>query len=138
MADCSPDAAGDVRIALPDQVSIFIPQGFQARIDLAASPARADDTLQLGIARLAHAQAHTIVGEDVELLDVILGLACHHRVHTTGVVADHTAQGAVIVGRGVWAEGQVILLCSVAQVVEHHAWLHTRPLFIRVDSQDMV
>ena len=41
--------------------------------------------------------------------------AGHHRVHAAGVVADHAAQRAVIVGGGVRAEGEVVRLGRVAQ-----------------------
>ena len=41
-------------------------------------------------------------------------------------------------GRGVWAESQMILLCNVAQVVEHHARLYPGSLPVWVEGQDMV
>ena len=52
----------------------------------------------------------------------------HDRVDAAGVVADHAAQRAAVVRGRVGAEGEVMSLRRVAQVVEHDAGLHARQL----------
>ena len=64
--------------------------------------------------------------QHLELLDVVDGLAGHHRVHAARVVADHAAEGAAACVAGSGAEREAVLLGGVAQVVEHDARLDAR------------
>ena len=67
-----------------------------------------------------------VIGEDVELLDIVRGAPGHHRMHAAGIVAEHAAERVVVVRRRVGAEGQMMLLGGVAQLVEHAAGLDRR------------
>ncbi|HLX59199.1 MAG TPA: hypothetical protein VKR83_19450 [Ktedonobacteraceae bacterium] len=92
------NAARYVGEARTDEVGVGISQRFEARIDVAAPPAFANDLREFLVAGLADAQAQAIVGEDIQRLDVLARLARHHGVGAAGIVADHTAQRALRVG----------------------------------------
>ena len=79
----------------------------------------------------------TVVGEDFESLNIVVGLSRHDGMHAAGVVADHAAQGAAVVAGRVRPEGQMMFFGGVAQVVEHHSGLHPRRAPLRVDFQDI-
>ena len=66
-------------------------------------------------ARRAERQPLAAVGEHVERVDVVDGLAPRHRVRAAGVVADHPAERAAVVGRRVGAERQPVRRGGVAQ-----------------------
>jgi hypothetical protein len=132
------DPARDVRKALADLVRVAVAQIAQPAVDLPPAPAGADDPLQLLLAGGPHPQAQAVVGEHLQLLDVLLGLAGHHRVDAAGVVPHHAAEGAVVVGGGVGAEGEVVALGRVAQLVQHQARLDTRPAAVRINMEDAV
>ena len=59
------------------------------------------------------------------------------RVHAAGVVADHAAERAAVVGGGIGSEGQVMLLGGIAQVVEDHAGLHPGQLADGIDFENI-
>ncbi len=132
------DAAGDVRIALPDQRRIAVAQLAQPAVDLASPAAGADDAPQLLLARGADPQPQALIGEDLQLLDVVVRLAGHHRVHAAGVVADHAAESAVVVGGRIGTEGQTVRLGRVAQDVEHETGLDARAPCLRVQLHDAI
>ena len=67
--------------------------------------------------------AHAVIGDDVERIDIVGGAAGHDRMHAAGIVAEHAAERVVIVGGGIGAEGQMVLLGCVPQRVEHAARL---------------
>ena len=56
----------------------------------------------------ADAKALSAVGEDLQLLDVLGRPAAHLGVGPAGVVANHAADRAVVVGGRVRAEGQAV------------------------------
>ena len=128
---------GNVGIALADEVGILVPEFFQAGIDFSAPAAFTDDLLQFSIAGLAHLHAQAVVGEDIESFDVVVGLARHHGMHAAGVVADHAAQGAAVVGGRIGPEGQVMFFGRVAQVVENHAGLDPGNAPLGIDLHDV-
>ena len=59
-------------------------------------------------------------------------------MHAAGVVADHAAQGATVVARGIGPEGQMMLLGGIAEIVEHYAWLDPGNAPLRIDFQDLI
>ena len=71
----------NTRIALPNQISIFISQRFQAGVNLASPAAFTNDSFQFLIAGGPNFHPHAVVGQNVELLDVVIGFARHDRVH---------------------------------------------------------
>ncbi len=82
-----------------------------------------DNALQLAFAGCSDAHAQTIVTEDFELFDIIIGLAGHYGMDAAGIVADHAAQGAVIVRGRIGTERQVIFFRAITQIIEHDAGL---------------
>jgi len=81
-------------------------------------------------------EALAVVGEDVEGLDVVVGLAGHDRVHAAGVVADHAAESTAVVGGRIGRESQVMFFGFAAQVVEDDAGLHARDAALGIDFKD--
>lgn len=94
-------------------------------VDDAARPAGGDDTAEFVLARAADAHTAAVVGKNVEFLDIVDGFACHYRMHTAGVVADHPTDRAVLVGRGVGSESQAVLFRGVVEVVTNNSGLDT-------------
>ena len=86
--------------------------------------------------RPAHRHTQAVIGQNIEGFDIFVGLAGHHRMHTAGVVADHAADGATVMARGIGPEGQMMFLGGVAEIVEHHAGLDPRNAPLRIDLQD--
>ena len=113
-------------------------QFVEPAIDLAALAAGGNDRAQLVLAGRPDPQTQPVVGQDVELAHIVGGAAGHHRMHAAGIVADHAAQGVVVMGRRVGAKGQVIILGRVAQIVEDGAGFDPGAARVRVDRQDMV
>ena len=128
--------ARDVGIRRADAVRVTVAQVAQAGVDLAAPAALGDDPLELLVARLADPHAQAVVGHDVELDHVVDGLSAHDRVGAAGVVAEHPAERAVLVGCGIRRVRQVVRLGGVTELVADHAGLHPRALTLRVELED--
>ena len=75
------DPPRDLRVPLSDQVAVAVPEVLQRGVDLAAAVPGGDDAGQVGVGGRAHRHAQTVVGQDVQLLDVVRGEPAHHRVH---------------------------------------------------------
>ena len=130
--------AGNIGIALANQVGILIPEFFQAGIDFSPPAAFADDLLQFRIAGLAYFQTKAVVGEDIESFDVVVGLSRHDGMHAAGVVADHAAERAAVVSGRVRRESQMMFLGGVAQVVKNHSGLHPGGALPGIDFHDVI
>ena len=115
----------------------MIPEFFQAGVDFSAPAAFANDLLQFRIAGLAYFQPQAVVGEDVESFDVVVGLSRHDGMHAAGVVADHAAERAAVVGGRVGRESQMMFFGGVAQVVENHSGLHPGGAPLGIDLHDV-
>ena len=122
-------AARNAREAQAQVLCAAIAQLLDLRVDLAPPSARANDRRQLLLAGAPDPHPETVVGENLQLVYVV-GRPCpvpgerrHHRVDAAGVVADHPAQGAVVVRRGIGTEGQPVGLRRSAQIVEDAARL---------------
>ncbi len=107
-------ATGNIGVTLPNQRSVAIANSFQAGIDFALASSLGDEGLQLGFRGRSHPQAQSVVRQNLKLINVLLGLAGHDGVDAARVVADHAAQGVVIVSRGIGPEGQAIRSGGVA------------------------
>jgi hypothetical protein len=94
---------------------MFVAQALQTCVDLTAPAAFRDDSLELVFGSRSYPHAHAVVGKDLELLDVFHGLPGHDRVRATGVVADHSAQGATAVRRRIRTERESMSLSGIAQ-----------------------
>ena len=131
----SGDAPGNPGIALADECGVSVPDFAQALIDGAATPALADDGLQIALAGSAHFHARAVVEQDVELFNVVHGLAGKQRMCSAGVVANHPAQRAAAVRGGIGDEGEVMGFRLAAQSVEHHAGLDAGQMARRVELE---
>jgi len=132
------DAARDPREALADQLGVAVPQRREVPVDLAAAAAGGDDAAQLVVAGRPDPHAHPVVGEDLQLRDVLAGAAGHLRVRAAGVVADHAADGAVVVGGRVRAEGQAVPPRRLVQRVADDPRLHAGDPLPGVELEDAV
>ncbi len=132
------DAALDFRETRANQVGVLVAQVAQPAVDLAAAAAGADDAHQFVFGGRADGQTQAVIGQDVQRLDVVDGLARHHRMRAAGIVADHAAQRAAAVGRRIRAEGQRMFLRGVAQRVADRAGLDTRGFCRRIDFEHAV
>ena len=117
-----------------DQVGVGVAQALQAGVDLAAAAACGDDGGEFLLGGAADAHAGSVVEQDVEGFDVVDGLAAHQRVDAAGVVADHSAQRAAAVRRGIGREGEFVLLGFGAQRVEDDSGLDARTRVRRSSS----
>jgi hypothetical protein len=54
---------------------------------------------------LADFQARAVVGDNFELLDVVICFARHYGVDAARIVSDHAANGAAIMAGGIGGEG---------------------------------
>src|SRR5690625_27384 len=131
------DAARDIGEALADQVGVAVADRPEPRIDLAAAAPLGDDRLELGLGGGADTHTEPVVGEDLELLDIVRGPAGHDRVDAAGVVADHPAEGAVVVRRRIRPEGQVVLLGGAAEVIEDEAGLDAGGTGVGVEGDEV-
>ena len=110
----------------------------QLRIDFSTASALGDDAFEFGLARRPNAHASAVVEEDVELFDIICGAACHLRMYAARIVADHSAQSAPGVRRGIRTKGEVIFLCGIPQVVANDAGLNASDPARRIDFDQVV
>lgn len=117
----------------PDEVLGLVAEGFQLAVDPPFGAGTPTGLVEVGGRADVHPRP---VGEqDVEGVDVVDGLAPGHRVGAAGVVADHPAEGAAVVGRRVRAEGEAVGAGGVAQVVEDRAGLDDRRARVRVEVE---
>src|SRR6185312_14517368 len=72
------DAARDVGIAPPDLIAVAVAQGAERAIDLGAPAAAAHDEIERLVRGRADAQAQPVIGENLQLLDIVDGLAAEH------------------------------------------------------------
>ncbi|HEY1276253.1 MAG TPA: hypothetical protein VGF25_15175 [Thermoleophilaceae bacterium] len=127
----------DVREPLADERRVVVAQVAHPGVDLAAPAALADDRVQLLRARRPHAQAQAVVGQHLHLHQVVGGAAGHDRVGAAGVVADHAAEGRVLVRGRVGGKRELVaLLGHVRELVVDHAGLHARGAPLRIDVED--
>src|SRR5262249_22571435 len=104
----------------------------------ATTAACENDSLQFLGGGRAHPHTDAFVSEDLQCLDVVVGLAGHHRVHAARVVADHAAECAATVCRRVRSEGKVMLFSSIAQVIEDHSGLNACEPALRIDLENLI
>ena len=105
------------------------PDGGQVGPDHLLQPRDGGDAARAGPQALAGATDH------LQLQDVVGGAAVGQGPRPAGVVADHPAQGAAAVGRGVGAEAQPVGPGRRLEVVEHHARLDGGRGPLRVQRQ---
>jgi hypothetical protein len=132
------DPPGDVREAAADQVRVAVAQVPQSAVNRAPATACFDLALEVGLAHWTNSEAQAVVGENLQLLGVVRRLAAHHGVGAAGVVADHTAEGAVLVRRWIGSQRQMMLLGCVAELVADHAWLDPGCAPVGVCLRDVV
>ncbi len=85
---------------------------------------------------LADFQTRAIVGDYFQFFDVVVRLACHHRVDAAGVVANHAADGAAVVAGGIGREGEVMFFGGVAEVVEDNSGLNAGDAAFGIDFEN--
>ena len=102
-------AARDVGELLPDPVGDLVSELPELRVDLALPAAVGDDPFELVVRGRPDASSacrrRAAMSSSITLSRRLAG---HQRVHAARVVAEHAAERAVLVGRRVRAEGQVV------------------------------
>ena len=117
------DPAGNIGEPLADPGRVRRDERLQGRVDLPAAASLRDGSGELLLRRLSHAHPDAVVGDDVELGDLVRRARAlprerrHDGMDAAGVVADHASQRAVLVAGGVGPEGQAVLARLAAQVV---------------------
>ncbi len=89
-------------------------------MNLADAASLLDERARQGIIHPAHVHARTVVEQDLQLFRVVDGLAAHLRVYPAGVVAEHAAEGAVIVRRGIGRVRQLVAAGGPHDLVADH------------------
>ena len=91
--------------------------------------------------RLLHGleQGRAAIGKhDLELEDVVNGLAVQNRARAGRVVADHAANGCPAAGRRVRTEQEAVRPQVGIELVLHHAGLYPRPVLLGVQFQHLM
>ncbi len=130
------DPPRDVRVARPHEVRVPEPDPPKVREHLRQAAPAGDCRGVGGLVVGADLQGRAAVLDDPEPLHVVHGLAREQRVAAARVVADHPAQGAPGVRRGIGAERQAVPLRGAPQVVEDDPRLHPGGPRDGIDLQD--
>ena len=120
------DTARDAGEFLADEGSVAVADMCQARVDLTDAAASTDERVE-ALGRVgSDRHAGAVVENDVERLDIVNDLATEQAMHAATVVADHAAEGAAGVCRGIGRVSKLMELCGVAQAVKDDTRLNTR------------
>ena len=130
------DATRDVRKMLAHQGCGGIANTLQTAINRTRSAAFRDGRFQCVLAHRTQRHARAVVQQHIERFDIVDGLSAHQRVHAAGVVADHAADGAAVVRRGVGSEGELAAFGFGTQRVQHNAGLDARTTAFVVHRYD--
>ena len=136
----SGDAARNVRELAADLFAVAVGETLESGVDFGAAStftrAFAQDAGEIFVAGRADVQALAAVGENLKRLNIVVGLAGHDRVHAAGIIADHAAEGAAVMGRGIGRESEVVLFGFGAKAIEDDSRLHACDAARGVDFED--
>ncbi len=121
-----------------DLIAVAIGELLEAGVEMGAAAAGVLDAGEFVGVGGADVEKVAVVSEDFEGLDVVVGFAGHDGVDAAGVVADHAAEGAALVGSGIGGEGEVMLLGLGAEGVEDDAGLYAGDAALGIDLEDAV
>jgi hypothetical protein len=113
--------------------AVAVAQLGEVRVDLAHAAAGADQGFELSRRGAAHGHARAVVEDKVKRFDVVHHLAGHQAVNAATVVADHAAESAAGMRRGIRTISQMVQLGGFAQTVEDDARLDARQLCNGID-----
>src|SRR5690349_19329267 len=125
-------------IPLSDQFAVSIAKRFQLCIDASLSAALSNFCVELRIIDPSDSHLCAVVEKNVHREDVLSSLARHLCVNTTGVVAQHPAERAMVVSRGVWPPSERVGLGRVAKCVANGAGLNASIFLLGIKFDDMV
>ena len=134
----SGDAAWNFRETFADQRGVAVANFFQAGVDFSAASARLKDGSEFIVAGGAHFEHSAVVEQHAHGLNIVDSLAAHQRVDAAGVVADHTAERAAVVGGGIGGKGQTMFLGGFAHAIEHNAGLDAGLPGVGIQLQDVI
>src|SRR5690606_33457321 len=124
--------------------AVILDEALQPGVNLGLGSATLQDRVKGFGGGRADLHASPVVGDDLHLENVVLGAGSgavelrEHRVHTTGVVPDHSSKGATAVRGRIGTEGQPMRAHECPEIVEHYTRLHSGPLFLDIDLEDSV
>jgi hypothetical protein len=129
------DAAGNLREASANLVGVSIANLPHPRVNLPFPSATRDDCMQIFVAGCADGHACAVSELHIERTDVVGRESAHHAVRSAGIVADHAADGAARMRRGIGREGQVVHFRGFPHAIEDDAWLDDGRFALRVERQ---
>ena len=132
------DAARNFRIAPPNLLGRALRERACRGINLALAPATHGGGKDFALAACAGREPGTVVERDFERLDVVDGLAVRGRVSAAGVVADHPADRAAVLGGRIGREEQALGRDRRVELRLHHARLDHREAALGVDTANRI
>src|ERR1700694_3470151 len=133
VARYSPRNFGEI---LADEIAIGRRDAFELAVDFATAPPFADDVLKFVARGLTNLHSCAVVSEDFELFDIVVGLARHDRMHAARIVADHAAEGAMVMRGWVGSECRVMFFGGVAKTIEDNYGLDSRDAADGINLKD--
>ncbi len=124
--------------ACPNLVGVAVANRAKPSVDLAPTSPRADDAVEFAVVGAADGHLRPVVEQNAKLFDVIDRLAGQQRMRAARVVADHSAERAPAVRRGIGPESQLKGFRTAPQRVEDDAGLNAREPLGRVDLEDLI
>ena len=99
------DAARNVGEFRADLRGVLVADVAQGGVDFGAAAALVNDGGEFGVRGCSYGHLRAVVEQDAQLGDVVDGFAGEERMGAAGIVSDHAAESAAIVGGRVGAEG---------------------------------
>jgi hypothetical protein len=127
------DPPGQLR-EVPDPIGVAVTQLADAPVDVGAAATGGEDAVVLVVGGRADPHADAVVRENLEAMHVGGGGPAPLRGGSAGVVADHPAYRAVVVGGRLGAEDQPAMGTGLlVELVEDDTGLHDREAAVSVD-----
>src|SRR5215469_11442652 len=128
----------DFRKPFTDKWSVTIAQFLQPAVNRTTTATSGNYGFELIITRRANSHPMPVTGKNLELFNIVRGLACHYRMSTARVVSDHSAQRTMIVRRWIGTESQMIFLGCLAEMVQYQAGLNGSLTCRRIKCNDAI
>ena len=132
------DAALDLGVGAIDFVLLLAGDTENATIDLTLQSAGTEPGFQLGRRQLTQVGRGAVGQDYVKLFDVVESLAVDDGVGAAGVVADAAADAGAVGRCGIGGVLEAVAGNLAGELIEDDAGLHARPLFFRIDLDDVV
>ena len=132
------DAALNLGVGAVDLVLLLAGDAEDAPVDVTLEAGGADSGFQVGRTEFAEVGGGAVGEYDVQLLDVVQGLAVDDGVGAAGVVADAAADAGAVGRGGIGRVLQAVGAHLAGELVQDDAGLNASPLLFGVDLEDVV